>query len=145
MFLRFVVVLTAAAVTLSCATGASGTGLLAPADPKTAKPSPYQPDRPFAAQSDGAMARPIFRTDAGAPYGAEIHDLLVAPGKSATVAHDGAALVDTREGTGAATVGDRQITLEPGATFGLSQGQTAAVQNSGRAPLVLRVYVVTVR
>jgi hypothetical protein len=145
MFLKSVVVVAAAAVTLSCATGANGTGVLAPADPRTAKPSSYQPERPFAALGDGAMARPIFRTDTGAPYGAEIHDLLVAPGKSATLAHDGVALVDTRDGAGGATIGDRQVKLEPGVTFGLSQGQTAVVQNGGRAPLVLRVYVVTVR
>jgi len=145
MFLRTCVVTAAAAFTLSCATGGNGTGLLKPADPATAKPSPYQPDRPFVAQNDGAMARPVFRTDTGAPYGADVHDLLVPPGKRTTLSHDGVVVVDTREGAGEAAVGDRQVKLEPGVTFGLSQGQTATVQNSGRAPLVLRLYVVTVR
>lgn len=145
MILRIVAVAAAAAVTLSCATRAKGTGVLAPADPAAFKPSSYQPERPFAPQSDGALARQVFRTDTGAPYGAEIRDVLVAPGKSATLAHDGMVVVDTREGTGEAAVQQQQIKLAPGTTFGLSQGQTATVQNSGRTPLLLRVYVVTVR
>ena len=37
----------------------------------------------------------------------------------------------------------KRIQHEIGTTFGLSQGQTARVQNSGKAPLVLRLYVVT--
>jgi hypothetical protein len=145
MILRIFAVVAAAAVTLSCATRASGKGVLAPADPAAFKASSYQPERPFAAQSDGALARPVFRTDTGAPYGAEIRDVLVPPGKSATLAHEGIVVVDTREGTGEATVQQQQVTLAPGTTFGLSQGQTATVQNSGRTPLLLRVYVVTVR
>jgi hypothetical protein len=145
MILRFVAVAVAAAATLSCATRANGTGVLAPADPATFKPSSYQPERPFAPQSDGALARQVFRTDTGAPYGAEIRDVLVAPGKSATLAHEGMVVVDTREGTGEATVQQQPIKLAPGTTFGLSQGQTATVQNSGRTPLLLRLYIVTVR
>jgi len=145
MILRIAAVVAAAAVTLSCATRTNGKGVLAPANPATFTPSAYQPERPFAPQNDGALARPIFRTDTGAPYGAEIRDLLVPPGKSATLAHEGIVLVDTREGTGEATVQQQQVKLAPGATFGLSQGQTANVQNSGRTPLLLRLYIVTVR
>lgn len=145
MILRIAAVAAAAAVTLSCATRANGKGVLPPADPAKFTPGSYQPERPFAPQNDGALARPVFRTETGAPYGAEIRDLLVPPGKSATLAHDGIVLVDTRDGTGDATVQQRQVKLAPGATFGLSQGQTATVQNTGQTPLLLRVYIVTVR
>lgn len=145
MILRILAVVAAAAVTLSCATRANGKGVLPPADPAKKTPSAYEPQRPFAAQADGAFTRPIFRTDAGAPYGAEVRDLLVPAGKSATLAHDGIVVVDTREGTGAAVVQGRQVALASGVTFALSQGQTATVQNSGPTPLLLRVYIVTIR
>ena len=145
MILRIVAVLAAGAITASCAARANGKGVLPAANPASFTPSPYQPERPFAPQNDGALARPVFRTETGAPYGAEIRDALVAPGKTATLAHDGIVVVDTREGTGVANVQERQVKLEPGTTFGLSQGQTARVQNSGSTPLLLRVYVVTVR
>jgi hypothetical protein len=144
MILRLVAVVAAAAVTVSCAARASGKGVLAPADPAAFTPSSYQPERPFAPQNDGALARPIFRTDA-APYGAEVRDLLVPPGKTATLAQDGIVVADIREGTGDATVQGQPVKLTPGVTFGLSQGQTATVQNSGRTPLLLRLYVVTAR
>jgi hypothetical protein len=145
MILRLAAVVAAAAVTLSCAARATGTGVLAPADPAKFTPSSYQPERPFAPQNDGALARPIFRTGAAAPYGAEVRDLLVPPGKSATLAQDGIVVADTREGTGEATVQGQQTRLTPGVTFGVSQGQTATVRNSGQTPLLLRLYVVTAR
>jgi hypothetical protein len=145
MLLRMAAVLAAVAVTVSCASQASGKGLLAPADAAKFTPSSYQPERGYAPQNDGALARQVFRTDTGAPYGAEVRDLLVPPGKSATLAHDGIVLADTREGTGTASVQGQDITLAPGTTFGLSQGQTANVRNGGRTPLLLRVYIVTVR
>ena len=132
VLLRRVAALVAIAATMSCATRANGRGVLPPANPAAFTPSPYQPERPFVAQPDGA-----------APYRAEIRDVLIPPGKTTTIAHEGVVVVDTREGTGVATVGDRPIDLAAGTTFGLSQGQTARVQNSGKAPLVLRLYVVT--
>ena len=143
VLLKRVAALVAIAATMSCATRANGKGVLPPANPAAFTPSPYQPERPFVAQPDGALARPIFRTDGAAPYRAEIRDVLIPPGKTTTIAHEGVVVVDTREGTGVATVGDRPIDLAAGTTFGLSQGQTARVQNSGKAPLVLRLYVVT--
>ena len=142
--LRLVAIVTAVNVTASCASRATGKGLLAPANPATFTPSSYQPERGFAVQNDGALTRQVFRTD-GAPFGAEVTDLIVPPAKSATLARDGIVVVDTREGTGAATVQGADVKLAPGTTFGLSQGQTASVQNNGRTPLVLRVYVITVR
>jgi mannose-6-phosphate isomerase-like protein (cupin superfamily) len=144
MILRTVAALGALVIAVSCAGRGNGKGLLPAVNPATVTPSSYQPEQPFAMQSDGALARAIFRTDAAAAYRAEIRDVLVPPGKSTTLAHDGIVVVDTREGTGVATVQDRPIALTAGKTFGLSQGQTARLQNTGPTPLVLRVYIVTV-
>jgi hypothetical protein len=145
MILRTVAALVALVVTaVSCAARGNGQGLLPPANPTAFTPSSYQPERPFAPQSDGALARPVFRTEGAMPYRADIRDVLVPLGKTTTLTPEGIAVVDTREGTGVATVQDRPIELTAGATFGLSQGQTARLQNNGKTPLVLRVYVVTV-
>jgi hypothetical protein len=144
MMLRTIAALVALASVVSCAARGNGKGLLPPANPAAFTPSSYQPERPFAPQSDGALVRPVFRTDGTAPYRADIRDVLVPPGKTTTLAPEGIAVVDTREGIGVATVQDRSIELTAGATFGLSQGQTARLQNRGKAPLVLRVYVVTI-
>ena len=144
MILRTVAAFVALVIAVSCAAGGSGKGLLPAINPATVSPSSYQPEQPFAAQSDGALARAVYRTDGAAPYRTEIRDVLVPPGKSTTLAHDGIVVVDTREGAGVATVQDRPIELTAGKTFGLSQGQTARLQNTGQTPLVLRVYIVTV-
>jgi hypothetical protein len=143
MILRKVATFVALVTAVSCAARGSGKGLLPPANPAAFTPSTYEPERPFAPQSDGTLARPVFRTE-GAAYPTEIRDVLVPPGKTTTLAPEGIAVVDTLEGTGVATVQDRPTELSAGATFGLSQGQTARLQNSGKTPLVLRVYVVTV-
>lgn len=144
MILRTAAALVFLFAATSCAPRGNGKGLLPPPDPAAFTASSYQPERPFAPQSDGALARPVFRTDAAAPYHAEIRDLLLPPAKTTTLALDGIVVVDTREGTGVATVQDRPIELTAGTTFGLSQGQTARLQNSGKTPLLLRVYIVTV-
>jgi mannose-6-phosphate isomerase-like protein (cupin superfamily) len=144
MILRTVAALVALVTAVSCATRGDGKGLLPPVNPSSFTPSTYQPERPFAPQSDGALARPVFRTEGASAFRADIRDVLVPPGKTTTLAHEGIVVVDTREGTGVATVQDRPIELTAGKTFGLSQGQTARLQNNGKTPLVLRVYVVAV-
>jgi hypothetical protein len=144
MMLRTVAALVALVAAVSCAARGNGKGLLPPVNPSAVTPSSYQPERPFAPQDDGALARPVFRTDGASAFRADIRDVLVPPGKTTTLAHDGIVVVDTREGTGVATVQERSIELGAGKTFGLSQGQTARLQNTGKTPLVLRVYVVTV-
>ena len=144
MILKTVVALVALVIAASCAARGNGKKLLPSADPAAFTPSSYQPERPFVPQADGVLARPLFRTEGAAPFRAEIRDMLIPPAKTTTLAHEGIAVVDIREGTGVATVQDRPIELTAGTTFGLSQGQTARLQNSGKNPLVLRIYLVTV-
>jgi hypothetical protein len=124
--------------------GASLVGALGPPPAAQSAAQPvYQPDRPYELQADGVLSRRAFRTDGAGPFRAEITDLIVPPGKAATLRYEGIVVVDTREGTGHATVQDRPVALRTGATFGLSQGQSARVENNGKQPLLLRVYVVT--
>jgi hypothetical protein len=144
MILRTVAALVALVTAASCAARGNGKGLLPAANPAALTPSSYQPEKAFASQPDGSLARPVFSTDGTAAYRVEIRDVLVPPAKMTTLAHEGVAVVDTREGTGVATVQDKPIELTAGTTFGLSQGQSARLQNSGKTPLVLRVYLVTV-
>ena len=69
MALRIVAALVILAAALSCAARGDGKGLLDPANPATFKPSSYEPERPFVAQADGALARPVYRTESAAPLG----------------------------------------------------------------------------
>jgi len=145
MLLRTVAALIAVVSAASCAARGDGKGLLPHANPAAFTPSSYQPERAFAAQTDGALARPVFRTDGATPYRVDIRDLLVPPAKTTPLTPEGIAIVDTLEGTGVATVQERKVELTAGTTFGVSQGQTARLQNNGKSPLLLRVYVVTVQ
>jgi hypothetical protein len=133
-----------AVLSASCASGGGGKGLLPAPNLERFTASPYQPERPFSAQSDGSLARTIFRSDRATPYRAEVRDLIVPPAKRITLVPEGIAIVDTHEGMGIATVEERRLDLAPGATFGVAQSQHTLVQNTGKEPLVLRVYVVTV-
>lgn len=103
----------------------------------------YQPQRPYEPQPDGVLARREYRTDAPGPFRAEITDLIVPPGKTATLAHEGVVVVEVRDGDGSATVQTTTTRLSTGHTMGLSQSQRARVENTGKTPLLLRVYVVT--
>jgi len=129
----------------ACGARASGKGLLPPPNPAAIVPAPYQPERGFDTQGDGASSRAVFRADDAGPYRAEIFDLLIAPGKTITVKREGVVVVETRQGAGTATVQDKRVALTAGTTFGLSQSETATIENSGKEPLLLRVYVITMR
>ena len=87
MMLRTVAALVALVAAVSCAARGNGKDLLPPVNPSAVTPSSYQPERPFAPQSDGALARPLFRTDGASTYRAEIRDVLVPPGKTTTLSH----------------------------------------------------------
>lgn len=124
----------------SCTPRATGKGVLPPPNPAAVTPAPNQPERPFDLQADGVLSRPVFRTEEAAPFRAEIVDLLIPPGKATVLKHEGVVVVETREGSGVAVAQEKRLPLGPGATFGLSHGQTARIENGGKEPLLLRVY-----
>jgi len=131
-------------VTGSCAARTTGTGLLPRPDPSAFTPAPSQPERPFSIQAD-VLSRPIFRTEQAVPFRAEILDLLIPPGRGTNVNHEGLALVETLEGVGIVTRQNQRTPISAGTVFGLSQGETAQIDNSGNEPLTVRVYVITAR
>ena len=131
--------------TVSCAPRASGKELLPRPPTANVQAAPDQPEQGFQAQSDGAFARRVYRADDAAPMRAEVLDVLVPPGKTTTLKYDGIVVGEAREGSSAATLLEKNLTLENGVTFGLSQGEAARVENKGKEPVLLRVYVVAVR
>jgi hypothetical protein len=132
--------------TVSCAPRASGKGLLPRPPAANVQAAPDQPEQGFQAQSDGALVRRVYRSDdAAAAVRAEVLDVLVPPGKTTTLKYDGLVVGEAREGSSAATLVEKNLTLDNGVTFGLSQGEAARVENKGKEPVLLRVYVVTVR
>lgn len=126
-------------VTIGCGEGARGVALLAP-PPERMQLSQSQPDRPFAATPGGPAVRSTFTaTEDG--YRIAVRDILLAPGQKAVdVQMPGAAIFEVREGGGVATIGGRERQLTMGATFTLSQGDTARVEARG-GPLILRAHV----
>jgi hypothetical protein len=129
----------------SCAPRASGKGLLPGPSAGNVKAAPDQPEQGYEAQPDGALIRRVYRAADDAPVRAEVLDVLVPPGKSTTLKYDGIVAAETREGSNAATLVEKKLTLDNGVTFGLSQGEVASVENRGKEPLLLRVYVVVIR
>ena len=131
--------------TVSCASRASGKGLLPRAPTADVQAAPDQPAQGFEAQSDGALVRRVYRAEDAAPMRAEVLDVLVPPGKTTTLKYDAVVVGEAREGSSAATLVEKNLTLDNGVTFGLSQGEAARVENKGKEPVLLRVYVVTIR
>ena len=131
--------------TASCAPRASGKGLLPRAPAADVQAAPDQPEQGFQAQTDGSLARRVYRAADDAPVRAEVLDVLVPPGKTTTLKYDGIVVAEAREGSSAATLVEKNLALANGVTFGLSQGEAARVENKGKEPVLLRVYVVTVR
>jgi len=105
--------------------------------------SSYQPDQPYEVQSDGVLTRSVYRTDVSGPFRTEITDMIVPPGKAASLRYDAAVVIEIREGIGSTTLQEKTGSLNTGSTFGLSQGQSAKIENTSKQPLVLRAYIVT--
>lgn len=131
--------------TAACAPRASGKGLLPRPPAGNVQAAPDQPEQGFERQSDSALVRRVYRTADDAPLRAEVLDVLVPPGTTTTLKYDGIVVGEAREGSSAATLLEKKLTLDNGVTFGLSQGETARVENRGKEPVLLRVYVVLVR
>ena len=107
MIVRTLAALVAVAAAVACGPRATGRGLLPASTRAASTPSPYQPERGYAGTTDdGVLTRQVYRTDATSTYAADIRDLIVPPGKATSLAHPGLVVVDTREGTGTATLGD---------------------------------------
>ena len=138
--IRPLALLVAAAITVSL--GGRSTDGTSPSPQTVAQPA-YQPSRPYEVQQDGVLSRREYRTDDTGPFRAEITDFIVPPGKATTLRYDGIVVIETREGDGSATLQDKPVPLTTGRTLGLSQGESARVENTGKKPLLLRVYVVT--
>ena len=120
------------------------TSLLPEVAAETKELSSYQPAKPYAALTSGALARTVFQADAPSGYHVEVRDWNVPPGKQVdTSSVPGAAFLEVRSGSGTLQSGDRKSDLALGAITPVSQGQSSVIANSGQVPLVLRVYVVS--
>jgi hypothetical protein len=128
---------TALACSIGCAGNQRGRALVA--TPPT--PSDYQPPAPFTMteRATGLLARAVFRSPDSDPYHVELEDLLIQPASSAVVVPlSQAAVVDVRSGDGDATVGQRRVALQQGATFAVPAGERLSIQPRG-GPVMLRV------
>ena len=125
----------------SCAKRATGRGLLPPPPPGAVKESPYRPERPLETRADGLLSRRIQAATA-APFTAELHDWIVPPGRKIAVVETGAVVALTLHGTGIVRQGGKDTEARPGVAFALSEGERAEIENNGKEPLSMRVYIV---
>lgn len=141
LFMKTSLILILLAACSACVHRSSGKGLLPPPPPGPLKESPYRPDTPLAPDRDGLLSRLIHRA-AEAPFSLETKDWLVPPGKKVLVAEAAGVLVFVQDGAGQARQRGKESQLNPGATFAFSEGDRAEIENTGKVPLILRVYIV---
>jgi mannose-6-phosphate isomerase-like protein (cupin superfamily) len=127
--------------------GGGGTGPLPPPPPQEqARLSDYQPEKAFTQISPGVATRTVFVVEPTAkdPYHVEVQDVIVAPGKEASMPLQGAATFEVRGGGGTVTIGARSQELGTGSTFAVPEGEPLKIAAKGDAPMTLRAYVVRV-
>jgi len=111
-----------------------------------ARLSDYQPEKAFSQISPGLATRTVFVVEPTAKdsYHVEVQDVIVAPGKEASIPLQGAATFEVTGGGGSATIGARSHELGTGSTFAVPEGEPLKIAAKGDAPMTLRAYVVRV-
>jgi hypothetical protein len=82
----------------------------------------------------GLLGRTVFSTSQAGPVAVQIMDILVGPGKSATIPNIGfAALLEVEAGDARITLDDKAAAAGQTNVIAVSQGQTIGIDNSGDA------------
>lgn len=116
---------------------------LPPAPPGTTKFSDYEPDHPYEPWGEGVAGRSMFFTPSDEGYTVEVRDYLVSPrNPESFVRLDGAAVLEVRQGSGAAKVDGEKILLSPGTVFTVDTGKKLYV-TANEEPLALRTWIVS--
>lgn len=80
----------------------------------------------------GLLGRTLFSTSQAGPAAVHIMDILVGPGKSATIPKiDFAALLEVEAGDATITLDDKAAVARQEGVIAVGQGQTIAIDNSG--------------
>lgn len=117
---------------------------LPPAPPGTTDFSDYEPNQSYEMTRPGVAERSMYKTTASQEgFDVEVRDFLVAPAYPAVpLALDGAAVLEVRQGSGKATVGERKVEVRPGTIFTVDEGNSLRLTAQGE-PLVLRAWIVS--
>jgi len=118
---------------------------LPPPPPGPTSFSDYQPDHPYEPSGKGVAERSMYSTASPEGYDVVVRDFLVSPIQAkAELAIAGAAVLEVRQGSGEATVGEREIDLQPGTVFTIGDGESLWLSARGE-PLALRAWIVSPR
>jgi hypothetical protein len=135
----------AARVCVLCLTGAvallvgpSASHSQAPASRIEASPSGDQAQKvspgTYRQIAPGLLGRTLFSTSQAGPAAVQIMDILVGPGKSATIPNiDFAALIEVEAGDARVTLDDKAVAAGQEGIIAVSRGQTIVIDNSGDA------------
>jgi len=136
---------------VGCRTVSEKGGLnpLPPVPPDATNFSDYEPDNPYLPTGKGVAERSVFTaSNLEEGYSVEVRDVLVSPAQPAEISLAGAAVLEVRQGSGKATVGDqhkqdkKEIELSPGTVFTVDDGEPLWLTAYGE-PLALRTWVVS--
>ena len=120
-----------------------GRQALPPVPPGTTQLSDDKPDHPYEPWGEGVAGRSMFTSPSDEGYTVEVRDYLVSPlNPEALVRLDGAAVLEVRQGAGAAKVDGEKIMLSPGSVFTVDIGKNLYV-TANDEPLALRTWIVT--
>jgi hypothetical protein len=82
----------------------------------------------------GLLGRTLFSTSQAGPAAVQIMDILVGPGKSATIPKiDFAALMEVEAGDATITLDDKAAVARQEGVIAVGQGQSIAIDNSGNS------------
>lgn len=103
--------------------------------------SDYKPDHPYLPLGNGVAKRSVFTTTSPAGLAIDVQDFLVAPGHPAVdLALAGGAVLEVRQGTGEAVVGEEKIELRPGLVVTVGAEEFLRITARGE-PLALRAWI----
>lgn len=109
--------------------------------------SDYEPKHPYLPTGPGVAERSVYTDHDLKGYAVEVREVLVSPAQpDAELVIAGAAVVEVRQGSGTATIGEQggqKIKLSPGTLFTVDQGARLWLTAVGE-PLALRTWIVSV-
>ena len=111
-------------------------------DPDQVSYSSYQPEQPYSEYAPGALTRSRYETEGGAGLHVEIWDMLIGPRQaSGAISLPGGAVLITRSGQPAVTIGGKAMMAATGTALSVPEGQSFTIANESDDPVSLRVYL----
>lgn len=132
----------ATALTLSCTSKSSGTGLLANAPADAAKHQAIKIAFPYAQVAPGILGRTLYSADSGQGYTVEIRELIVQPRQALSAfLLPGAAVIQNLSGIGTVSIEGGRSRSASMSILSVPGGAKLMIANKSDRPVELRTFV----